>query len=171
MKRVFVSTIAVMLTIYPALSQNSPGISPATFKNLVGCWQGTLNYSGTIVRKPYTTSAALVVKQIGESNKYVLLNIYTNDPNDNSSDTIAVSNDGKKINGATVKSTQQADDGSLMIIMEVAGFDHNNNKTAILRHSYTVGKNSYTYKKDIQLQGQTDWLEREVFKYFRTDCK
>ncbi|MEO7768252.1 MAG: hypothetical protein ABIS01_12530 [Ferruginibacter sp.] len=169
-QKIFSTLIFLMLTIYSAGAQNRTSISPVVFKNLTGCWQGRLNYSGTVIRKPYSTPAELVIKQTGMPGKFEFLNIYTKDPNENVPDTITISNDGRKINDATIKSNQTTPDGNLKIVAEVLGFDHDNNKAAIIRHTYTIGKNIYTYKKETQPEGQTDWLEKQEFKYVRKPC-
>jgi len=170
-KKIFFTITVVMLTSCSVIAQKSVAISPAAFKNLTGCWQGTLNYSGTMIRKPYTTTAELLIKQIGKSSKFEFLHAYTKDPSDNVADTITISKDGKKLNHETIKSKQYTPEGNLEIITEVSGFDHDNNKAAIVRQTYTIGKQLYTYKKEVQPEGQTDWLERHKFSYVRKLCK
>lgn len=169
-KQAFSTFIIVILTICSLAAQKVATISPAEFKNLTGCWQGTLNYSGTVIRKPFTTRAELVFKQIQASNSFRFLHIYTANPNENVADTITISKDGKKLNDATIKSKRTTKDGSLEIITEAAGFDHDNDKAAIIRQTYTIGKSLYTYKNQVQLEGQTDWLDRKEFKYTRKRC-
>ncbi len=160
----------VILAISLVVAQKSATNSKKDFKNLIGCWQGTLNYSGTLIRKPYTTTAELVVKQIGNSDKFEFLNIYTKDPGDKSCDTITISKDGRKLNDETIISKRCTGEGNVEIITEVSGFDHDNNKAAIVRQTYTIGTDLYIYKKQVQLEGQADWLERQEFKYISKPC-
>lgn len=172
MNKMIASTaIVVMLTCCTVVAQKGPTISPDTFKNLIGCWQGTLNYSGTVIRKPYTTTATLIVKQIDTSSAFELLHVYTQEePDEEVADTITIAKDGSKINNGTITSTQYTTDGNLEIITEFPGFDHDNNKAAIIRQTYTIGKQQFTYKKDVRLEGQTEWLERQEFTYIRKAC-
>jgi hypothetical protein len=170
MDKKIISTFILVIAFYSVFAQKDSVISPAALKNLIGCWQGTLNYSGTIIRKPYTTTAELVVKQIGASSSFEFLHIYTKDPGEKVADTITISKDGKKLNNETITSERCTSEGNLEIITEFAGFDHDNNKAAIIRQTYTIGKQSYTYKKQVQLEGQTDWLERQEFIYVRKPC-
>ena len=169
-KRILSTSIIVIVTVYAAVAQKGLTPLPTEFKSLIGCWQGTLNYSGTIIRKPYTTTAGLVVKQIGNCNKLEFLLIYTKDPGENVADTISISTNGRKINQQTIKSKRVTTEGNVEIITEVAGFDHDNNMAALIRQTYTIGKQLYTFKKQVQLQGQTDWLDRQEFTYERTPC-
>ena len=169
-KKIFLSFILALLTCYSVAAQKDTASLPAAFKRLVGCWDGTLNYSGTIIRKPYTTTATLIIKQIGTSCKFEFLHIYTKDPNEKVADTLTISTDGKKLNNEKITSSQRTPEGNLEIITESPGFDHDNDKAAIIRQTYTIGKQHYTYKKEVQLEGQTDWLERQEFTYVRKVC-
>lgn len=166
-KLFFLSSIVVFLAFHSAIAQQSSSVSIRELSVLVGSWKGTLNYGGTIIRKPYTTTAELVVKQIGSSNKFELLHVYTKDPNDNTRDTISISDNGTALNRATIKSKRTTSDGNMEIITEVPGFDHDNDKAAIVRHTYTIGKQNYKFKKEVQLEGLSDWLERQEFNYAR----
>ena len=144
-------------------------IAPKEIKNLIGCWQGTLNYNGTLIRKPHVASSGLVIKQIGSSKKFDCLNIYTKEPSENVSDTLVISNDGRKLNGVLIVSKKHTVKG-VEIITEASGFDKENNKTAKFRYIYLIGRNNYTYKKVVQVSGQADWIEREEFMYVRKAC-
>lgn len=170
-KKIFAISIFVLLDLTNVVAQKSATVSLKEFKCLIGCWQGTLNYSGTIIRKPYTTTAELVVKQILASNKFEFINIYTKDPKENVADTITVSGDGRKLNEGNVKSKQYTKDGNIEIITEALGFDHDNNKAALVRQTYTIGKKLYNYKKQVQVEGQEDWLDRQEFTYSRKPCQ
>jgi hypothetical protein len=168
--KLFYISVLFLLTFYSATGQKDTTISPATLKQLTGCWHGTLNYSGTIIRKPYTTTAELIVKQIGTSSKFEFLHIYTQNPNENIADTFTISADGKELNNENIISGRCTADGNLEIVTASQGFDHDNNKAAIIRQTYTIGKQHYSYKKEIQLEGQTDWLTRQDFTYVRKAC-
>lgn len=169
--KLFSTAVVVILTSCSVVAQKDPGSSTGNFKNLIGCWQGTLNYSGTMIRKPYSTNAELVIKQIGSSDAFEFLHIYTANRNENVADTITVSKDGKKLNDGIIKSKRSTSEGNVEIMTEVAGFDPDNNTTAVIRQTYTIGKDVYTYKKQVQPVGQHDWLDRQEFKYARKICR
>src|SRR3954468_119439 len=117
-RKILCTAILALLTCYAVVAQKDTTMLPAAFKQLVGCWQGTLNYSGTIIRKPYSTTAALVVKQIGMSCQFEFLHIYGNDPNDKLADTLTIATDSSLLNHAPVTSRQYTPEGNLVIITE-----------------------------------------------------
>src|SRR4051812_30882771 len=171
-KKLLVTSIFIILAIYFVTGQKRAATLSKEFKNLIGCWQGTLNYSGTIIRKPYSTNAEVIVKRVGKSHrKFEFLHIYTKDPKDNAADTITISEDGRKLNNAMIKSKRYTPEEDLEVITEALGFDHDNDKAAIVKQTYTLGKGSYSYKKQVQLEGQADWLDRLEFKYTSRPCK
>jgi hypothetical protein len=169
-KIILLFPVFVILIICPVFAQKHFAVSVKDFKNLIGCWQGTLNYSGTIIRKPYTTTAELVIKQTGKLNQFGLVYIYTKDPRDNKYDTITISKNGRKINAETIKSKRYTREGNLKIITEITGFDHDYNKPAVIRTTYIIGKRRYTYKQEIQPEGQNEWVQRLEHQYLRKPC-
>jgi hypothetical protein len=169
-KKLFFTSILAIVVMGSVSAQKAVTISAKELKSFIGCWQGTLNYSGTMIRKPFVTTAELVVKQLAKVNQFQFLHIYTKDPKENVADTITISKDGKKLNNGVIKSKRYTSEGDLEIITEVSGFDHDNNKPSIVRQTYRIGKKLYTYKKQVKLQGQEDWLDREDFNYSSKPC-
>src|SRR4051812_35187726 len=116
--KIFFTLIVALLTCYTVVAQKDTANLPAAFKQLTGCWQGTLNYSGTIIRKPYSTTAELIIRQIDTSYKFRFLHIYTKDTNDKSADTLTISTDGGKINNENITVKRYTPEGNLEIIIE-----------------------------------------------------
>lgn len=108
--------------------------------------------------------ANISVKQIGK-NKLTFLNTYPNEPKANSADTITISRDGKMVNEEVVKSVRKLDDGITVIVTEYLSVDGNDNKSALIRHIYTVGKKIFTKRKEVQFVGQNEWLKRHEYSY------
>jgi hypothetical protein len=163
--------LSVFVTGCFVSAQKGTVVSANEFKNWVGCWNGTQNYNGTIIRKPFSTNARLVVKQLTDPHSFQFLHIYTKDPHENVADTITVSKDGRKLNGGAIKSKRLTKEGMLEIVTEFAGFDKDYNKTAIVRQTFWVSKNDYRFKKQVQLQGEADWLDREEFDFIKAPCE
>jgi hypothetical protein len=105
------------------------------------------------------------VTRIGKTNKFIFSNIYPKEPNANSSDTITISDDGKYIDKEEVKSRKILADGTIEIITEEPGTDGNDNKPAIIRHTYTFGKKVFIKRKEVQFLGQTEWIKRNEYNY------
>jgi len=169
-RKLIFTCVLILVASRILTAQKGVTVSPAELKKWVGCWNGIQNYSGTIIRKPFSTKAQLVVKQLTNLNSFQFLHIYTKDPNENVADTITISKDGRKLNGGLIKSKRLTKEGELEIVTEVPGFDHDYNKKAVVRQTYSVSKNSYRFKKQVQLQGQADWLDREEFNYEPVPC-
>ena len=167
---VFTYALPMFLVLHVA-AQKTSVVSSHDIKSLVGCWQGTLNYSGTIVRKPYSTTATLHITQGGNPSQFKLLHIYTKDPHDQTTDTITISTDGKKMNGAAVKSKQIISSGNIEITTEFPGFDSDHNKAALIRRVYDISNNAYSIRKYVLVEGQSEWQEREEFIYARKSCE
>jgi hypothetical protein len=168
-KRLFIGLLLAVTTMDAVAAQKRPVVSPGALKPLIGCWQATLHYSGTVVRKPFTTTADVVVTQIA-TGKYQLLYVYTNDPDENVADTIAISKDGKRMRHATITTRRYTKAGDLQIVAEEIDLDRDNNTAVKIRETYTIGKQRYIYIKQVQPTGQADWLDRQEFIYTRQKC-
>src|SRR4051794_39002647 len=128
-------SVLLLLTVCFAKAQKGPAVLAGELKKWVGCWNGILSYSGTIIRKPFSTKAQLLVKQLPNPKSFQFLHIYTTNPNENVADTITISNDGRKLNGGGIKSKRLTKDGQLEIVTEIPGFDHDYNKKAVVRQT------------------------------------
>lgn len=141
------------------------------FYKLSGTWKGSLTYLDYSTGKPYTMPADLEIKRIGMTNKFVFSNSYPKETSANSSDTLAVSTDGKYIDGELIKSRRKLPNGDIEIITEEYGKDGNDNKPATFRHTYTLGATTYQHRKDVQFTGKTEWLNRHEYSYKRKPNK
>lgn len=135
-------------------------------KQLLGDWKGSLTYLDYKSGKPYNMPADLTVRQLS-NDKLVFSNIYPNEPNANSNDTVTLADGGKMINNEVVKSKKILQNGNTEIITEYEGSDGNDNKPAIIRHTYTLSKLTYVVRKDVQFKGQADWVKRYEYSYNR----
>ena len=151
-------------------AQKRVTLSAAELDNLIGCWQGTLTYSGTIIRKPYSTKADLIVKRIGQTKSFELVHVYSADANDHTYDTLNLSTNGRKFEGATIISKKTTPKGTLVIVTQGDGFDHDINQQVLIRKSYTICKRSYRYTMKIKGKGQGEWMDREAFSYAKKIC-
>lgn len=135
------------------------------FQNLSGSWTGSLTYLDYSSGKPYTMPADVEIKRIGTTNQFALSNLYPNEPNANSTNTVTISTDGKYINKELVKSRRTLPSGGVEIITEEAGTDGNERKPATVRHIYLLGKTIFKKRKDVQFVGETNWLNRHEYAY------
>lgn len=159
----------LMLTICNA--QNKFKTIKKDFEKLTGSWQGSLTYLDYTSGKPYTMPADIEIKRIDKTNKFIFSNIYPNETNANSTDTVSVSSDGKYIDKETVKSRRKLPNGEIEIITEELGNDGNDNRAAMFRHTYTLGATTFRTRKDVQFIGETEWIKRHEYSYKRNSVK
>jgi hypothetical protein len=139
------------------------------FKKLEGSWQGSLTYLDYSSAKPYTMDANVEVAQLKQSNQFAFANIYPKEASANNTDTVTVADDGKLINKAVVKSRNKYANGNTEIITEEPGTDGNDDKAAILKHTYTFSKTSFSIRTDVQFVGTNEWIKRHEYSYMRKE--
>lgn len=168
----FYSTlIIVLLSVVFCNAQNNLKTTISDFNKLSGSWSGTLTYLDYKSGKPYTMPADLIIKRVGKTNHYAISNIYPNETNANSTDTIAVSSDGKLIDGKLIKSRRKLANGTIEFTTEELGKDGNDNKKALIRLTYNFNQTSFSKRKDIKFVGETDWIKRHEYLYIRKSLK
>jgi len=143
-------------------------ISQEDLKPLIGNWHGSLTYLDYSSGKPYTMPANIQIKLSNDAKDLIIANIYPNEPKANSVDTLKISDNGTMINRETVVSISKLKNGSKQIVTEISGKDGNDNKAAIIRHTYAFDKNSFSNRKDVQFAGEKTWIKRHEYLYFRT---
>lgn len=148
-------------------SQTSPKILNKDLNLLAGSWKGSLTYLDYTSNKPYTMPADLNIRRQGNSGIFILSNLYPNEPKANSLDTMTISHNGKMINKEAVKSKRILSNGDIEIVTETKGIDGNENKPAIIRITYTIGKTNFTNIKEVQFVGNTQWIKRHEYSYTR----
>ena len=167
MKSIIAAFFLIILQsqFYSVTAHLSATISKKEITKLIGNWEGTLTYLDYTSNKPFTMPADIYIKQIDGSNKFLFINSYPKESNANSVDTFTISDDGKKINDEIVTSNRVLKNGSLEIITEVSGTDGNENKPALIRHTYSISENFFVMRKDIQFIGRKVWIKRHEYNY------
>lgn len=148
-------------------AQKSSKVTVNDLKPLIGKWQGSLTYLDYSSGKPFTMPANIDIEQQGTSKSFLFIHSYPKEPKANSTDTITLSRNGRMFDGSSVKSKRVLNDGSTEIVTEILKTDGNENKPAILRHTYIIGPKVYSNRKDVQFTGQTNWIMRNEYKYTR----
>jgi hypothetical protein len=156
------------LSSYCSFAYSDSTVTSKEFKNLIGCWKGSLTYLDYSTNKPFSMPANIMVKDFKSSNLIICSMIYPEEPRANSLDTILISKDGRLLNNEAIKIKRSINKDSLEIVTEITGIDGNDNKAAIIRHTYMLGKNTYSVKKEVQFTTQTQWILRNEYKFIRT---
>lgn len=163
--KIYLTLTAIFLVGAVCNAQSNFKTVPKDFKQLIGKWQGSLTYLDYSSGKPYTMPADIEISRVNQTNKFIFSKIYPNELSANSVDTIIISADGKYIDKELLKSRQKLPNGSIEIITEELGKDGNDDKPAIFRHTYTLGKAAFKIRKDVQFVGQTQWINRHEYTY------
>ena len=142
-------------------------ISVKDFQPVIGSWQGSLTYLDYTTNKPYTMSANVIIEQLGRSSKFTFMNSFPEEPNANWTDTFTISADGKMLNKETVTRKKRLSNGNLEIVTEEMSIDGNEKKPALIRHTYTIGKNVFMKKKEVKFVGTGLWIKRNEYRYIR----
>jgi pSer/pThr/pTyr-binding forkhead associated (FHA) protein len=116
--------------------------------------------------------ADIVVRDFGNSNSIIVSFLYPKEPKANGNDTLRISANGRTLNGEPVKSKQWIHKDSLEIITEIDGRDGNDNKPAIIRHTYLLSAKTFLQRKEVMFAGDTKWILRNEYKFMRKeDCE
>ena len=54
-------------------------------------------------------------------------------------------------------------DGAFTLVTEIAGEDGNDQKKAILRHTYSLNSNTFSVVKDVKFEGTYKWIKRNEY--------
>ena len=111
--------------------------------------------------------ADVKVSKIPNSKKLVFSNTYPDEPKANKTDTLALAKNGRRFANEMVKSKTVLPNGNTEIVTEYAGKDGNDNKPAIIRHTYIMGRSIFAKRKDVMFEGENGWLKRHEYNYFR----
>ena len=134
-------------------------------KLAIGNWEGMLTYVDYTSGEPFKMPANLKVEQGGNEYKLKFYNSYPNEPKANGSSQLIISKNGKLINGKTIVSRNTTEDGVVELIVEYLGKDGNQNKKAVIRLVYTLGKQVLMIRKEVKFQDNDVWLKRNEFAY------
>ena len=167
MKRITLSLTITILMISICDAQMFRAIQK-DFNNLSGSWVGSLTYLDYSSGKPYTMAADLKIMRITKTNIFVFSNIYPKEASANSMDTISISANGKYIGKESVKSRHRLANGDIEIITQELGKDGNENKPATIKHTYTIGGETFKNKKDVQFIDKPGWINRHEYSYKRS---
>lgn len=150
------------------LGQTMKSISQKDFTKAMGSWKGSLTYLDYKSGKPYTMPANIVVSiNANVQNEIIVEYIYPNEPNANGKDTLKFKKNGTMLNNADVFSIKRLRDGTIQIITDERGEDGNDNRKAILRHTYSFNNTKFTNRKEVQFIGTDKWIQRNEYVFYK----
>ncbi len=158
--------LLIVLLLLPvfAFTQTISPVTVKDFKPAFGKWKGSLTYLDYSSGKPYTMPANVTISKNGNNTHQLILAFaYPDEPKANGNDTLLISDDGLQIDGAIIVSKTKNSDGSLVIITDKEGVDGNDNRSATLRHVYTIGKKIFSNRKEVRFKGEEKFIMRNEY--------
>jgi hypothetical protein len=155
--------IIFLLSVFGAFGQ-AASVSADDLKPLAGAWTGTLTYLGYGSGKK--TSIRSDVKVTGdEPGAWTFEYIYPDEPKANGKSVVKLSSDGRTFNDQEVAEAKKLPDGTIRIVTTKPGTD--NNRPALFRYTYIVGKSAFSISKEVRLEGSETFFERNTYSWTR----
>ena len=148
-----------LLLLCPSVKAQS--LQVKDLSNSVGNWEGKLTYMDYSTGKPYTMSANIKISLTADNKGYIMGYEYPKEPHANSIDTTYIVDNyfGKD----KIVSFKKDASGGYTLVTEVDGNDGNDNKKAVLRHSYLFKTNSFSIIKEVKFEGTDNWIKRNEY--------
>ena len=140
---------------------NAQSFQIKNLSNSIGKWEGKLTYLDYASGKPYTMSANIKISLIENEKGYIMEYEYPKEPQANSKDTTYIVD--KLFGKDRVVEFKNDLDGGFKLVTEILGEDGNDNKKAILRHTYILKSNTYSIIKDVKFDGTDKWIKRNEY--------
>lgn len=142
-------------------------VSVKDFKPAFGKWEGTLTYLDYTSGNPYTMPCNISLSPVNSNlQQLVIVYEYPDEPKANGSDTLVISVNGKMIDDEMVL-VKEKKRSLLRVITQKTGVDGNENRKAVIRHIYTLGKKSFSIRKEVKFEGGDKWIVRHEYKMAR----
>ncbi len=135
------------------------------FQKVSGNWTGSLTYLDYSSGELYSMPADVHIARIKKTNLFSFSDMYPDEPQANSIDTINLSTDGKYINDELIVLRKKLPNGDISIVTTRTGTDGNDNKPATFRYTYTLSKTQFVKRKDVQFEGENEFVNRHEYAY------
>ena len=167
MKPVALSFLFTIIAALATTAQNAV-VTAEDLAALEGSkWTGTLSYVDYSSNKKTSIKSALLVKKSADkSNTWIFDYEYPDEPKANGSSVITLADGGKIFNEQIVVEKVAGNaEAPMRIVTTKPGTD--NDKKALFRYTYLVSRRSLTIKKEVQLDGSSEWFERNTYAWTR----
>lgn len=168
MKSIITFAVITLISATGLNAQKQVKIIPADLKIMEGNWVGTLTYLDYKSNQPFTMPANTSIQQSKDNPNFFLRSLgYSNEPKANKKDTLVIGKNGTTFDGYTIVSYKKLSADSIFIITQQKGIDGNDDKPALLRHTYTISNHVFTNRKDVKFDGTTTWIKRSEYSFKR----
>jgi hypothetical protein len=157
MKNILFSTVFILLCI----SANAQTFQVKNLSSSLGSWEGKLTYLDYSTGKPYTMLANIMISLTENKSGYIMGYEYPKEPQANSKDTTYVTE--KLFGKEKIVEFKKDANGGFALVTEIEGEDGNDNKKAMLRHTYHLKLNTYSIIKEVKFEGGDKWIKRNEY--------
>lgn len=165
-----IKNIAFLFVLGLLVASNSfaqlPSLSAKDLGPLSGdLWTGTLTYVDYGSGKRTSIKSNILFGASTDRNTWTAEYLYPDEPKANSKATISLSSDGRVFNEQRVADVTRSQDGTLKFVTEKEGTD--NGKKALFRYTYTLSTKIFSIRKDVKVEGSTEYFERNTYSWSR----
>ena len=155
----------VLLTLFTFFTSSSYGqhIQVKDLSKSIGFWPGKLTYLDYSSGKPFSMAANVTLSLTQDQKGFIMLYEYPKEPHANSKDTTYVM--GNLFGKDRIVAFNKEQNGDFQLITEVEGEDGNENKKAVLRHTYLLKENHFSMVKDVKFVGTDRWIKRNEYVF------
>jgi quinol monooxygenase YgiN len=157
MKNILFATAFLFLS----LSAKAQSVQVKDLSSAVGSWEGQLTYLDYSSAKPFTMLANIKIDLTANSKGFIMGYEYPKEPHANSKDTTFIV--GNNFGKDKIVEFKIDPNGDYKLTTEVEGIDGNDNKKAILRHTYHFKSNTFSIVKDVKFAGTDKWIKRNEY--------
>jgi len=158
-------TLTTMLIVISLGCYGQAKITSEDLNLAIGTWEGSITYLDYQSNTPFTMPANLLVEKGNNENTLVLYNSYPNEPKANNSDKIKIAKNGLLLNKHAVTSRKALENGGIQIQTQHDAKD--DGKKARIRYTYSIDRDVFVIRKEVQFEESADWIKRSEFTYTR----
>jgi hypothetical protein len=127
----------------------------------VGKWEGKLSYLDYSSGNAFSMLANLSIELTADKKGFVIAYEYPKEPHANSKDTTFIV--GNYFGKDNILDFKKDSRGNYTMITDVNGNDGNDNKRAVLRHTYRLQSNRFSMIKEVKFEGTDTWIKRNEY--------
>jgi hypothetical protein len=155
--------------LFLSLTVKAQSLQVKDLSSSVGSWEGKLTYLDYTSGKPYRMLANINIGFTTDKMGYVMGYEYPKEPHANSKDTTFII--GNYFGKDKIVAFNKVSDSEYKLITEVDGNDGNDNRKAVLRHTYLLTSNNFSITKEVKFEGTDKWIKRNEYLLNRRETK
>lgn len=129
----------------------------------IGFWEGKLTYLDYSSGKPYSMAANITFSLTQDQKGFIMSYEYPKEPHANAKDTTYVT--GNLFGKDPIVTFKKEPNGDFQLITDVDGEDGNENKKAVLRHTYLLKEKQFSIVKEVKFVGTDQWIKRNEYVF------